>query len=409
MRTPGLLSMVLTGMAALGLTGCRDDAESPTAPEIRTPLAAVAVSGLLFKQVSAGQGHTCAVSVDSLAYCWGGNLFGQLGDGTQTDRLTPVRVATTLRFRGVSAGTDHTCGIAISNRAYCWGINTTYGTLGDGTTADFRLKPVPVVGGLHFRQLTAGNQHTCGVTLDDKAYCWGTNSFGALGDGTKRTRLAPVPVLGGLKFRVLSAGLGHTCGVTLTNSAWCWGNNSEGALGRGPPQDESLTPVRVAGGLNFRKLIAGFTHTCGETTGNRGYCWGNNFYGSAGDGTSSNQRLKPVAVVGGLEFDRVGAAGDNHTCGITLSHRAYCWGSNDSGQLGIGTTVLPVLLGFPFSSRPRAVTGGLQFSQLSAHYRHTCGVSTDSRVYCWGLNDQGQLGDGTQNNSLNPVKVSGQK
>jgi alpha-tubulin suppressor-like RCC1 family protein len=410
MRVPPLLVSGIAVTALLISSGCREDFESPTAPG--SPIAAATaavVSGLSFVQVSAGYNHTCAVSVDSLAYCWGSNFFGQVGDGTQSDRLKPVRVAGFLRFRGVSAGTDFTCGITISNKAYCWGSNS-HRTLGDGTTADIRLKPVPVAGGLHFNQVSAGNDHGCGVTLDDKAYCWGESSFGELGDGTQNTRLAPVPVVGGLKFRQLAAGLSHTCGVTLTNSAWCWGNNSSGQLGKGPPQDKSLVPVRVAGGLHFRRVSSGFSYSCGETTDNLGYCWGDNTFGQAGDGTNANSRLTPVLVVGGLQFDRVGAAGQYHTCGVTPGHKAYCWGSNDSGQLGIGSNAgLPIYVGFPFSSKPRAVTGGLLFIQTSAHYRHTCGVTANYRAYCWGLNDEGQLGDGTKNSSLSPVKVAGQQ
>jgi alpha-tubulin suppressor-like RCC1 family protein len=404
-RTPSLLASILMVL----VLGCGEETESPAAPAAEPAVAAAVVSGLSFVQVSAGYNHTCGVTADSLAYCWGSNFFGQVGDGTQTDRLTPVRVAGFLRFRGVSAGTDFTCGITISYKAYCWGSNS-HRSLGDGTTADIRLKPVPVAGGLHFGQVTAGNSHGCAVTTADKAYCWGENSFGVLGDGTQNTRLAPVPVVGGLKFRQLAAGLGHTCGVTLTNSAWCWGNNSSGQLGKGPPQDKSLVPVRVAGGLNFRKVSAGFDHSCSETTDNRGYCWGGNVFGAVGDGTNSNVRLTPVAVVGGLQFDRVGAAGDTHTCGVTPGHKAYCWGSDRDGELGIGdNSGLPVIIGTPFSSKPRAVTGGLLFIQLSAHFRHTCGVTADYRAYCWGLNDEGQLGDGTKNGSLSPVKVAGQK
>jgi alpha-tubulin suppressor-like RCC1 family protein len=404
-RTPSLLASILI----LFVLGCREEAESPTASEPQPAVVAAAVSGLSFVQVSAGYSHTCGVTVDSLAYCWGYNFFGQLGDGTQTDRLTPVRVAGFLRFRGVSTGTSHTCGITISNRAYCWGAAYT-GALGDGTSVNTRLKPVAVAGGLHFRQVAAGNSHTCGVTLDDKGYCWGSNSGGPLGDGTEQTRLAPVPVLGGLNFRQLDTGLGHTCGVTLTNSAWCWGSNGFGVLGSLPSGGRALTPVRVAGGLHFRRVIAGFSHTCGETTDNRGYCWGFNRFGQVGDGTSSDARLTPVAVVGGLQFDRVGAAGQYHSCGVTLGHRAYCWGSNDSGQLGIGTNAgLPIIVGFPYSSKPRAVTGGLQFIQVSAYFQHTCGVTTDYRAYCWGSNVEGQLGNGTHTNSLSPVKVAGQK
>ncbi len=236
--------------AVLLVFGCSQDAESPTGPESPPALEVATVSALSFIQVTAGYSHTCGVTLDHLAYCWGYNFFGAVGDGTLTDRLTPVRVATTLRFQSLSAGTDVTCGVTLSYRAYCWGDGAS-GTLGDGTTTEVRLTPVRTGPGLHFRQVVVGNGSACGVTVEYRAYCWGNNSFGVIGDGTENQRLSPVPVAGGLEFQQVTVGLGHACGITLQNIAYCWGNNSDGTLGIGPPQDKKLTPVRVAGGLRF--------------------------------------------------------------------------------------------------------------------------------------------------------------
>jgi alpha-tubulin suppressor-like RCC1 family protein len=173
--------------------GCREGAESPTAPEPAPALDITAAHTLSFRQVSTGSGHTCGGTTNNWAYCWGFNLFGQLGDGTTTIlSVTPVAVAGGLQFRQVSAGNDYTCGVTTDSLAYCWGINRI-GELGDGTTTD-RLTPVPVAGGLQFRQVDEGSHYSCAVTTGDQAFCWGQNSLGELGDSTTTNRLTPVAV-----------------------------------------------------------------------------------------------------------------------------------------------------------------------------------------------------------------------
>lgn len=389
-RRPALAFASIFLMAALG---CGEDARSPVAPESGRALDIAPARALAFRQVSAGFSTTCGVTQEDQAYCWGTGALG----GTTGPGLTPVAVLGGLRFLQVSVGTDHSCGVTPFNRAYCWGSNTA-GQLGDGTTADFRPTPVRVVGRLRFRQVVAANHHTCGVTTDDRAYCWGDNLFGEIGDGTRGTpRLAPVPVSGGLRFRQVSAALLHTCGVTLDDTAWCWGLNSQGQLGGGPPGDLSLTPVRVEGGPRFRRVIAGWTHSCAVTPDDRAYCWGDNIFGQLGDGTTTTRQM-PLPVAGELRFRQVNAAGQRHTCGVTVDDRAYCWGSNRDGQLGDGTVTRHL--------RPFAVAGGLRFRLVSARFGHTCGVTPANVAYCWGLNSDGQLGDGTTTTRLVPVAVA---
>ena len=377
--------------------GCGDEAQSPTAPEPSQEIPITSARGLSFRQVSAGYSHTCGLTPDNRAYCWGYNFFGQLGDGTATDRLTPIPVAGGHRFLQVSAGTSHTCGVTLHNRAYCWGAGYT-GALGDGTTAEIRLTPIRVAGRLRFRHVVAANHHSCGVTTENRAYCWGDNIFGEIGDGTRGTlRLTPVPVSGGLRFRQVSAALLHTCGVTLNDRAYCWGTNSRGELGGGPPGDVSPTPVRVVGGLRFRRVIAGWQHTCGVTQDDQAYCWGDNVFGQLGDGTTTH-RLMPLPVAGGLRFRQVAAAGQDYTCGVTSDDRAYCWGRNRVGQLGNGTIIQRLT--------PVAVGGGLRFRQVTGRFNHSCGVNLGDVAYCWGSNSEGQLGDGTTTTRLTPVAVA---
>jgi alpha-tubulin suppressor-like RCC1 family protein len=345
---------------------------------------------------------------------------------------------TPLSFRQVSAGNDHTCGVTATDQVYCWGYNgysTAGGQLGDGTTTR-RLRPVAVVGGLRFSQVSAGVSHTCGVTTDSRAYCWGRNDYGQLGDGTVENRLTPVPVAGGRRFRVVSAGNFHTCGITPADLLFCWGANRYGVLGTGGPN--STSPVRVPGGLTWRNVSAGFSHTCGAATGGRGYCWGNNTNYQIGNGTSSWRYDKPTAVSGGLNFRQlfvgsgyIADAGEPApdlalSCGITTTNRVYCWGSGGGsstprevlggrryGQIGIGNQGCGVALtGAIFcwtsESITRVASGTLRFLRVtvSGIGGHKCAVGTDDKAYCWGANTNGQLGNGTTSPSATPVAVA---
>ena len=206
----------------------------------------VAVSGgLSFASVSAGGQHTCGVTIGGVAYCWGGNYSGQLGEGFTGIRLfTPVEVSGGLSFASVSAGTGHTCGVTTGGVAYCWGSNGL-GQLGDGSLVIIRNIPVAVYGGLSFASVSTGKFHTCGVTSGGVAYCWGDNRNGELGDGTTvSNRVTPVAVTGGLTFVSVSAGYRHTCGVTTDWVAYCWGENAYGQLGDATTSGSSV-PMRV--------------------------------------------------------------------------------------------------------------------------------------------------------------------
>lgn len=255
---------------------------------------------------------------------------------------------------------------------------------------------------LTFRQVSTGVNHTCGVTTSDVAYCWGSNSSGELGTGsttgpgtcpgiTGGCSTRPVAVTGGLKFRQVSAGFNVTCGVTTTNLAYCWGENLV-ASGM-----NSARPVAVPGGRRFRQVTAASGAACGVTPLNKAFCWGEFAGGQLGDGTFTGSAT-PVPVDGGLLFAEV-RAGQSHTCGRTTDNRAYCWGDNGEGQLGDGTRT--------WRTKPVAVLGGLSFSNVSGGLFHSCGVSTSGTAYCWGRNE-GRIGDGSDvRRRLRPKAVVG--
>lgn len=375
--------------------GCREDIESPTSPEPAPGLAPSATAALTFSAISAGGNHSCALVSDGRAYCWGSNLDGQLGDGTNTDRLTPTPVAGGLRFLQISAGAGHTCGITRSERAYCWGAGPLGSNVGSSTT------PRAVAGDRRFRNVNAGNNHTCAVTPSDVGFCWGLNNgFGQLGTGGGFSA-TPARIAGRLRWRRVTAGGQYSCGVTTDDRAYCWGFNV------GP------TPVAVEGGLRFRQVVAGgggFTdaqrtesdlpHACGVTTADRAYCWDYGSEGQLGDGTRTFRTRTPVAVAGSRRWRQV-IAGSYHTCGVTMADRAFCWGLNQTGANGDGSTAM--------STKPVRVQGDLRFRGISTGIRggHTCALRPDGKAYCWGANGSGQLGDGTRTRRLAPVAVAG--
>ena len=385
-----------------GVLACRDDARWTTGPTSEPALAAATVTTLLFSQVSAGLQHTCGITSGARAYCWGSNPQAELGNGTTAGPETcpatdghpafacstrPVAVQWDHGFRQISAGARHTCGVTDDNRLYCWGANGR-GELGDGTTT-LRASPVVVGRGLRFRQVDAGGQHTCAVTTDNIVYCWGLNVYGELGDGTVSFfRSTPAPVVGGHLFRQVTVGDFHTCGVTTSDAVFCWGSNREGQVGDSSTAGRRPRPRQVAGGHQFRQADAGGSHTCAVTTDSRAFCWGDGRLGQLGNG-KTNLSFWPRAVSGRLSFDRVSAGGE-HTCGETTANQAYCWGYITS----LSKDLTPV-----------AVAGGLSVAQVSAGGGHACGKTDGGVVYCWGGNDTGQLGDGTTTDRPAPTLV----
>ena len=409
---PQRLAPALVATLLLALPGCGEEFQTPAelSSEPAPPIEA-AVTTLFFRQISAGTAHTCGVTTLNKAYCWGANVIGQLGDGTRVDRSTPTPVAGGLKFLRVSAGDDHTCGITTSNRAYCWGGNFT-GEIGDGQPdVLFRLRPVAVAGTRSWRHVSAGHDHTCGVTTADIPFCWGSNTEGQGGsDGFFHA--APARVLGGVLFRQIIAGAYHTCGASTSSKGYCWGANGNGQLGDGT-RIRRNRPKAIAGGLSFRMVVAGSGlilipseqqeqgYSCGITTTDHAYCWGDGSTGVLGAGTRNTASGTPVAVLGGHKFRGINL-GNFHVCAVTTTDKVYCWGGNSHGQIGDGNTAftrwspVPVFGDFPFKS----VTA-------NAYAHHSCAITTSGKAYCWGANGNGQLGDGTTVDKYLPVPVAG--
>ena len=405
MKTSLALSRALwLVLALLAGSSCSDDPQSQSSgltepvASVDQPATAAATIPLSFAQISASSvfRHTCGVTTDNKAYCWGS---GTLGDGqTQSEpRLTPVAVAGGHLFRQIDVGASYTCAATTDNRAFCWGGNHA-GQLGSESTRD-QATPVPVSTPFRFRHVATGSGTTCGLSTENRVYCWGDSFRGKLGSGTSVETFnnGPTEIAGGRRYNQVTSGWDHSCALTTTNEIFCWGSNQYGQLGDASTAKVRLQPVRVSGGRSYRQVSAGYKHTCAVTTTFRAICWGFNPSGQVGDGSTLN-RWEPRQVAGTVLFERV-TAGARHTCAESTDNRAYCWGANFSGELGTGNTTS--------SLKPVAVTGGLWFAQLTAGNQYSCGVTSDNRGYCWGANDQGTLGDGTTIARTRPTPVAG--
>jgi alpha-tubulin suppressor-like RCC1 family protein len=383
--------------------------------------------GLSLVSVATGETHACGLSVDGEAWCWGYNAYGQLGDGSLTNRSLAAPVVTDLRFASLTAGGFHTCGVTAAGAAYCWGRND-FGQLGNGTREGSTV-PVRVQGDVTWASVDGAFPLSCGLTTDGVTYCWGSNQYGALGASSVSETCpfgtipipcssTPVAVSGNPSFRSISTGLLSSCGLDAAGTARCWGWGTFGELGDGiksgctvaPGMRCSVTPVAVLGGP-FSSVTAGGAFACALTTASAAFCWGFNSFGQLGNGTTTWSYV-PVAVAGGHSFRAVVPTKGNtilgHACGLTVSGQAFCWGSNAYGQLGANPDeVCPAEnnLSPACSTTPYPVDGGITFATVSPGNGFTCGVDVGRGTFCWGWNNVGQVGDGTNVNRAAPTRV----
>lgn len=371
--------------------------------------------------ISTGSYHSCYVDVNDIAKCWGWNSYGQ---SSSTIHTSGPLVGKTIK--NISAGGWNTCFIASDNLAYCLGYGSS-GNLGNNQTfasgnAVATVDTSGVLSGKTIKYLSTGYSHSCVIASDNMAYCWGDNQFGQLGNsqsGSGVKSAVPVAVnmsgvLAGKTMKFIAAGFNHSCGIASDNLVYCWGANTFGqlgdnsGLGSSVPVAVSMTGLLV--GKTFKILSLGNAintyHTCGVASDNKVYCWGRNSSGQIGNGSVS-QASVPTAVStsGALSGKTIKSSfiGYERSCALDSDSNLYCWGDNSYGVFGDGSSAPSNV---PVSIVMSGSLTGITPKSISLGYHHTCLLGSNDRAYCWGYNNFGQLGDGTNFDSISPLLVN---
>ncbi len=374
-------------------------------------------------QVSADFQNTCAVTSSQALYCWGSNSDGQLGSSTVT-YSSPLPVAAKAdgallgkSILSMDVGVGHVCVIASDNNAYCWGRNE-YGQLGNNSTATsadpVAVDTTGVMEGAVLVSISVSQDQSCAISDSGHAYCWGANYYGQLGNNS--TTNSPVPVavntngaLQGKTIKAIDAGLWYTCAIASDNQAYCWGNNGSGQFGDNSIANSSapvaVDTTGVLQGKTVLSLSAGSSSTCAIASDNQAYCWGNNNTGKLGDNTTFSSTV-PVAVnkTGVLAGKTVKSisTGYGNACVIASDDQAYCWGRNDNNQLGNNSTANSLV---PVAIDTSGALRGKTVQAISVGLDHACVIASDDQVYCWGDNNAGQLGNGMSTGQAAPAAI----
>ena len=383
-------------LAAVAVVGCarshleiappdagrpREDAGAPDEPRII--------------HISSGAAHTCAVRDTGSVSCWGRNQFGQLGDGAKIDRARPSAVRALHDAVQVSAGAAHTCARRATDSVVCWGSGRD-GRLGAGRVTPEELEPVVVSGLADVAEVAAGGAHTCARRWDGTVACWGDNRFGQLGDGTTTARRAPTEVLGLLDATDIAAGTDHTCAVRGSGEVWCWGNDEGGKVSvDGSPRDHYPRPIPIADVVDAEEVTAGDRQTCIRQRTGGAQCWGGTYWAYCCNG------MTEIVLV--VDTAQVDAGGAQVTCSRDRGGAVECWSMVFGG-------VTPPAQPTGLTDADAVTVGGSGMSatvveSLPAGF-HACARRRNGRVVCWGDNQYGQLGDGTTLSTWVPVEVT---
>ena len=363
----------------------------------------VTVAPESFTAVAAGQGHALAIRVDGTLWAWGGNGSGQLGDGTNIHRYSPVKVANGSKgWAAVSAGDYHTVGLKTDGTIWAWGRNN-YGQLGDGTTVN-KSTPVQVGTAKDWTAVSAGEYHTVALKANGSLWAWGNNEYGQLGNGTLENKNAPFQVTDVTDWAAVSAGDSHNVALGKDGSLWAWGDNWYGQIGDGTNGDSTgtnkgrryPTPVRVGSSRAWAELSAGGNHTIATRTDGSLWAWGRNEYGQLGDGTYADKNA-PIQVNLARAWAAPSAAYSHTVALMADGTLCWAWGRNEYGQLGDDTYV--------DKNAPVQVGSTKGWAALAAGTSHTLALKTDGTVWAWGYNGLGQLGDGTTISRKVPAQV----
>jgi alpha-tubulin suppressor-like RCC1 family protein len=340
------------------------------------------------------RGHMCVVMASGQVACWGNNDNGQIGDGTLSPRARPTVLAAPTMVREVGLGINHSCALLMDGTAQCWGDGLD-GALGNMSTTDSNI-PVPVMGLTGATRIAVGGDSACAIVTGNQVRCWGDNDNGQLGIATTADSNVAAAAITGLTDVVeLAAGADHFCARLMDGTVRCWGDNDNGQLGVGTTADSTIPTAPIMGLANVVQIVAGANSTCARLMGGTVQCWGDNFYGQLGVGSTMDSNV-PVAVPGLSDVVDL-SSGNNYVCARRMDGSIRCWGYNDEGNLGNGTLVdetSPVTMNAPTNVR-----------SILAGNSATCVITVPGAVQCVGWVGYGQLGNGQTLRRVVPALV----
>ena len=361
-------------------------------PENKQQVAAAIQNGIAYSpylfaptsgaKISGGDTHTLAIKSDGTLWAWGTNLYGQLGDGTTTNRSSPVQIGS--GFTAIAAGSMHSFALKADGSLWRWGLNWTE-DLGN------RVITTPTQIGSAYVAVATGYSHALALKSDGSLWAWGDNSYGQLGYGTSAMQYSPVQI--GAGYMAIGAGPNQSFAIKFNGTLWAWGYNAEGQLGDGTTTNRS-SPVRIGSGFSTI-AIGKSTHQMALKSDGTLWAWGANSSGQLGDGTTTDRTI-PVQVSGSGYISAATYAGSSFA--VKSDGTLWAWGNNSMGQLGIGSSnpwmqATPVNIGSGYAA---VTTGSL----------HTQAIKTDGTVWGWGQNGEGLIGDGTGTNRMSPVQIT---
>ena len=344
-----------------------------------------------WSSLASGGLHTCGIQADHSLWCWGENVYGEvgLGSGTGIEILTPQHVGGDA-WTAVTAGALHTCGLHDDGTLWCWGYNGL-GIVGDGTHVD-RHEPVEI-GTDRWSAVAAGEYFTCAIRADQSLWCWGTNMNAQLGDGTIGERASPTLIGSTQTWEAVAAGLAHTCALATDHQLWCWGTGPLGGTVL------SMVPKQLEIGTEWSAIAAGNAFTCGIAGGSV-RCWGGNLSGELGDGTLTDHTMAASIVSSRTDWTTVKIQYTT-ACALAADGALACWGENRQGEIGSDTAA-------PIQTTPHTIdVPSATWKAVAPGTLHTCAIDGDAHLWCSGNNGSGQLGDGSGGSRVEPVQIEG--
>ena len=394
-RRPGQAYIIATAHALTAEAQLAEGIVDSMRVQVKSENAALA--SLRFTTVSAPATsdayYTCATSREGQVLCWGNSIGQESILGLPSDSVEEFARFSSpdgSPFTSVATGFRTVCGLTTRGAAFCWGSNE-WGQLGDGSLDKQHSVITPVADGHRFQKLRMGRERACAISDAERLYCWGSGMNGALG-AASRERCAyqigleredidtvyapctrkPIAILPNARFRDVAVGDDHACALDVEGALYCWGYvyNIDFHESR---------PVRIGENVRLVALTSGSRHICGLDVTGTAYCWGRNWRGQLGQPAPQAGSRDLMRVAGPVRFLTL-TAGDDHTCGLSVDGRAYCWGKDGDRQLGIGASRLDD----PGTAVPSPVAGNLRFTSISAGAGHTCAISTKGAMFCWG-------------------------